>query len=167
MGVEMLDLRSRESGNHVLIMQVLVHQMPCLFVEGDGIAYGCHLHRLIARCETPVEGRFHQPRSQGMLCQFRRWRFLCLQHMQRTAVKDGPPRLTSLSVDHGTDLRMHGHVMSVDQAPSYVPFAFRLTQPTAVQCLVQGRESITLFKAGHLTPAPKGDSLAEDGSCHQ
>src|ERR1700726_3663944 len=36
-----------------------------------------------------------------------------------------------------------------------------------MQHLVQGRESVTFCEIGHLTQALKGDSLAENGSCHQ
>src|SRR5438270_5309029 len=32
---------------------------------------------------------------------------------------------------------------------------------------MQGKESVTFCEIGHLTQALKGDSLAEDGSCHQ
>src|SRR6266404_1374587 len=138
--------------------------MPCLLVEGDGIAHGYHPHGLIACRETPVEGRFRKPSSQGMVCQYRRRCSSRLQRFQRTAMKDGAPRLTCLSVDHRTYLRMREHVAPISHAPS---LALRLVQQVAMQHLVQGRESVIFCEIGHLAQVFKGDSLAEDGSCHQ
>ncbi len=114
----MLDLRRREHGFQVKPLQALGHQMPCLLVEGDGAAHGYHPHGLFACRETPVEGRFRKPRSQGMVGQFRRRCSRRLQRLQRTAVKDGAPRLTPLSIDHRTDLRMREHVAPISHWPS-------------------------------------------------
>jgi hypothetical protein len=70
-------------------MHSLGQQMPCLLVEGDGIAHRYYPHRLIACCQTPTEGWFRQPGGQGMVCQDRR-RCSRLQRFQRTTVKDEP-----------------------------------------------------------------------------
>src|SRR5579864_3099677 len=97
-----------------------------LLVEGDGIVHGCHPHRLITCRKVPVESWFCKPRSQGMVCQFRRRCSRRFQRLQRTAMKDGPPRLTCLSVDHCTDLCMFEHVTPVGHAPSVLPCTLRL-----------------------------------------
>ena len=87
-----------------------------------------------------------------------------LQHLHSTAMKDGAPRLTRFSVDHRTDLRVREYVAPSSHAPA---LALRLVQQVAMQHLVQGRESVIFCEIGHLTQVLKGDSLAEDGSCHQ
>src|SRR6266699_1454075 len=164
LGVKMLDLRRGKRGQEAESMQLRGQQVPCLFVEGDGIAHGYHPHRLIACCQTEAEDRFRKPRSQGVVCQDRRRCSRRLQHLHRTAVKDGPPRLTCLGVDHCTDLRMCEHVAPISHAPS---LALRLLQQMAVQRFVQGRESVLFCEISYLTQVCKGDSLAEDGSCQQ
>src|SRR6266566_5227735 len=138
--------------------------MLCLLIEGEGIAHGKHPHGLIACGDTPVEGWFCKSRSQGMIGQLRRRRRRRLQRLQRTAMKDGAPRFTRLSVDDRTNLRMSEHV-----APSgHVSYlSLRLMQQATVQDLVQGRESDFFFEIGHLAQVPKGDAPVEDGSCRQ
>src|SRR5579875_3336725 len=99
-----------------------------------------------------------------MVCQYSSRCSRRLQHFQRTAVKDGAPRLTCLAIDHRTDLRVREHVAPGSSAPA---LALRLMQQVAMQHLVQGRESVLFCEIGHLAQALKGDSLTEDGSCHQ
>src|SRR5205085_6827964 len=107
-----------EHGCQVWPLQALGQQMPCLLVEGDGAADGYHPHGLFACRETPAEGRFRKSRSQGMIGQFRRRCRHRLQRFQRTAVKDGPPGLTRLSIDHRTDLRVRENVAPISHWPS-------------------------------------------------
>src|SRR6266704_3073826 len=71
LGVKMLDLRRGKRGFQAERWHRLGQQVPCLFVEGDGIAHGYQPQGLIARGETPAEGWFRKPRSQGMVCQYR------------------------------------------------------------------------------------------------
>src|SRR5581483_2494029 len=138
--------------------------MLCLFIEGDGIAHGYHPYRLIACRQTPAESWFHKPRSQSMERQDRGRGLRRLQHVHGTAMKDGAPRLTRFSVDHRTDLRVCEQVAPI----SYVlSLALRLVQQMALQHLVQSRKPIMFGEIGHLTQVLKGDSLTQDGSCHQ
>src|SRR6266568_5986689 len=106
--------------------------MLCLLVEGDGIAHGYQPHGLIACGETPAEGWFRKPRSQGMVCQYRCRCPRRLQHFHGTAMKDGAPRLTGFSVDHRTDLGVCEHVAPISHAPSPSSFALRLVQQVAM-----------------------------------
>src|SRR5579875_3473672 len=113
--------------------------MPCLLVEGDGIAYGYHPHRFITCGETEAKGWFRKPGGQGMVGQYRCRRCRRLQYLHGTAMKDGAPRLTRLSVDDRTDLRVCEHVAPISHAPA---LALRLVQQVAVQHFVQGGESV-------------------------
>src|SRR5579884_665844 len=99
-----------------------------------------------------------------MVCQYSSRCSRRLQHFQRTAVKDGAPRLTCLTIDHCTDLRVRKDVAPISHWPT---LALRLMQQVAMQHLVQGRESVLFCEIGHPAQAFKGDSLAKDGSCHQ
>ena len=137
--VEMLDLRRRKHGQEAEPMHSLSHKMLCLLVEGEGIAHGYQPHGLIACGDTPVEGWFCKSRSQGMVGQLRRRCCRRLQRLQRTAMKDGAPRFTRLSVDDRTDLLMGEYVAPSSHGPS---LALRLIQQAAVQNLVQGRKSV-------------------------
>src|SRR6266849_6021349 len=102
-----------------------------------------------------------------MVGQFRRRRSRRLQRLQRTAMKDVPPRFTRLSVDYPTNLLMSEHVAPSGHVSCPSSLSLRLMQQATVQYLVQGRESDFFFEIGHLAQVPKGDPPAEDGFCRQ
>src|SRR5579885_83201 len=160
----MLNLWRGKRGLQATRLHRLGEQMLCLFIEGDGIAHGYHPYRLIACRHAPAEGWFHKPRRQSMERQDRGRGPRRLPHVHGTAMKDGAPRPTRFSRDHLTDLRVGEHVAPSSQVLS---LALRLVQQMALQHLVQSRKSVLFCEIGHLAQVLKGDSLAQNGSCHQ
>ena len=61
---------------------------------------------------------------------------------------------------------MREHVTPMGHAP-LPPLRAPSTAARSAAPRLEGRESVTFFEIGHLTQVLKGDSLAEDGSCHQ
>src|SRR5579875_2713408 len=133
MGKEALNLCNRQSASQTLPMPPHGQQTLCLFVEGNRIAHGNHLHSLIASRKTETKSWFHKTGSHSMVGQLCCGCSHLLQSLYCTTVKNGASCLTRLSVDNRTDVRMGKHIALIGHILSLM---FRLIEQMAGQHLI-------------------------------